>query len=130
MSSKLENLKLSEWTLPELRALIPFAQQEIERQQESEKKAFIAEMKVRAAERGLDYDEVVKSSQSSDESKKRGRKPQNDNDSEPTKKAVEPKYRNPENPSETWAGRGRQPAWVKQRLEAGATIESLLIENA
>lgn len=40
------------------------------------------------------------------------------------------KYRNPKNPSETWAGRGRQPAWVVDALKGGATIESLAINAA
>ncbi len=36
----------------------------------------------------------------------------------PTKAAdarssVQPKYRNPENPSQTWAGRGAKPAWIE-----------------
>ncbi|PIV76398.1 MAG: transcriptional regulator [Rhodobacteraceae bacterium CG17_big_fil_post_rev_8_21_14_2_50_65_11] len=30
-----------------------------------------------------------------------------------------PKYRNPENPTQTWTGRGRQPAWYKQAIESG-----------
>jgi len=27
--------------------------------------------------------------------------------------SVQPKYRNPENPSQTWAGRGAKPAWIE-----------------
>ncbi len=42
--------------------------------------------------------------------------------------AVAPKYRNPSNPSETWSGRGRQPAWfVKALRRRGVTGDSLLI---
>lgn len=37
------------------------------------------------------------------------------------------KYRNPANFDETWSGRGRQPFWVKLRLEAGETLASLEI---
>ena len=41
---------------------------------------------------------------------------------------VAPKYRNPENPSETWSGRGRQPAWYAAALKKrGVTEETLLI---
>ena len=29
--------------------------------------------------------------------------------------AVAPKYRNPENPAETWAGRGLRPRWIIRR---------------
>jgi len=38
-----------------------------------------------------------------------------------------PKYRNPEDPTQTWTGRGRQPAWYKQAIEAGANPSDLEI---
>jgi DNA-binding protein H-NS len=44
-----------------------------------------------------------------------------------TYRRVRPKYRNPERPSETWAGRGRQPAWVKLQLSLGMRLEDLTI---
>lgn len=37
------------------------------------------------------------------------------------------KYRNPENVSQTWSGRGRQPEWYKKAVESGAKPESLEI---
>lgn len=40
---------------------------------------------------------------------------------------VLPKYRNPDAPHETWAGRGRQPRWVVSALKAGGKLEDLLI---
>ena len=40
---------------------------------------------------------------------------------------VAPKYRNPDNPSETWAGRGQQPKWLASRLTGGKTLEDFLI---
>ena len=40
-----------------------------------------------------------------------------------------PKYRHPENPSLTWSGRGRQPAWYKELVEAGTSEEDLLIRD-
>ena len=42
-------------------------------------------------------------------------------------KKVKPKYRNPSKPSETWAGRGRQPRWLAHELSKGKNIESFLI---
>jgi DNA-binding protein H-NS len=32
---------------------------------------------------------------------------------------VRPKYRNPERPTETWAGRGKQPRWLNAQLRSG-----------
>lgn len=37
------------------------------------------------------------------------------------------KYRHPENPDVTWSGRGRQPAWVKEALAAGKSLEQFLV---
>jgi DNA-binding protein H-NS len=40
---------------------------------------------------------------------------------------VHPKYRNPERPSETWSGRGKQPRWVGAQLKSGKKFDELLI---
>ena len=42
--------------------------------------------------------------------------------------AVAPKYRNPENPAETWAGRGLKPRWLAAALKAGKKLEDFSIE--
>ena len=33
------------------------------------------------------------------------------------------KYRNPEDPTQQWGGRGRQPVWVKAWLASGKSLE-------
>ena len=38
-----------------------------------------------------------------------------------------PKYRHPENPSKTWTGKGRQPVWYKEHVEAGRDPAELAI---
>ena len=40
-----------------------------------------------------------------------------------------PKYRDPAKPENTWAGRGKQPMWLKEKLEAGAKLEDFLIDK-
>lgn len=45
-----------------------------------------------------------------------------------SKGKVAPKYRNPQNPSETWTGRGRMPLWIKVATEKGAKREKFLIK--
>jgi DNA-binding protein H-NS len=40
---------------------------------------------------------------------------------------VEPKYCNPQVPSETWSGRGKRPRWLVAALEAGHTLEEFEI---
>jgi DNA-binding protein H-NS len=43
---------------------------------------------------------------------------------------VYPKYRNPDRPSETWAGRGKQPRWLVAQLGAGKRIDDFRIKKA
>jgi DNA-binding protein H-NS len=43
---------------------------------------------------------------------------------------VAPKYRNPDNPSETWAGRGLKPRWISAALKAGKKLEDFAIAGA
>jgi DNA-binding protein H-NS len=40
---------------------------------------------------------------------------------------VAAKYRNPENPSETWAGRGLKPRWLTAAIKGGGKIEDFAI---
>jgi DNA-binding protein H-NS len=40
---------------------------------------------------------------------------------------VAPKYRNPENPAETWAGRGLKPRWLAAALKSGKKIDDFAI---
>jgi DNA-binding protein H-NS len=42
--------------------------------------------------------------------------------------AVPPKYVNPENPEETWAGRGLKPRWLAAALKSGKKLEDFSIE--
>jgi DNA-binding protein H-NS len=42
---------------------------------------------------------------------------------------VNPKYRNPNAPNETWSGRGKQPRWLTAALGTGCSIEEFLITN-
>jgi DNA-binding protein H-NS len=41
--------------------------------------------------------------------------------------AIAPKYRNPDNPAETWAGRGLQPRWLAAALQSGKKLEDFSI---
>jgi DNA-binding protein H-NS len=38
-------------------------------------------------------------------------------------------YRNPQDPSQEWTGRGRQPGWVKEFLASGKNLMSAKVSN-
>jgi DNA-binding protein H-NS len=43
---------------------------------------------------------------------------------------VLPKFRNPAEPSQTWAGRGKQPRWLTAQLRSGKRIDDFRIDLA
>jgi len=43
---------------------------------------------------------------------------------------VAPKYRNPDNPNETWAGRGLRPRWLAAAIKGGKSLENFAIVGA
>jgi DNA-binding protein H-NS len=40
---------------------------------------------------------------------------------------VRPRYRNPDDPTETWAGRGRRPRWLATQLRLGRRMDDFKI---
>ena len=43
---------------------------------------------------------------------------------------VAPKYRNSEDPSQTWAGRGLMPRWLTAAIKSGKKAEDFLVANS
>jgi DNA-binding protein H-NS len=43
---------------------------------------------------------------------------------------VFPKFRNPDDPSETWAGRGKQPRWLRKQLGSGKRMDDFRISSS
>ena len=41
---------------------------------------------------------------------------------------VLPKYFNPDQPSETWTGRGKRPRWLVKHLKSGRRVEDFRIQ--
>ncbi len=74
---------------------------------QEEKAALLEAFKAQAKEKGMTLEEII--------SGKTSRKP------------VAAKYRNPDDASQTWTGRGRKPLWVVNALANGANMSSLEI---
>ncbi len=43
---------------------------------------------------------------------------------------VFPKYGNPAQPAETWAGRGKQPRWLTAQLRSGKKLDDFRIQRS
>src|SRR5512132_626361 len=110
--------KLETMTEPELRELIRSAQAALDRLVAQRAKTTLKEIRRLAAEVGF---EVSFAKAGKPVGGKTGI-------AQPVSfrgKAVQ-KYRNPDDPGETWSGRGRPPKWVQAAL-AGQTLEELTI---
>jgi DNA-binding protein H-NS len=79
----------------------------VEVRRDTEKNELLEKMTLLASESGYSLDELL------------GNKP---------KKSVKIRYRNPDNFSDTWTGRGRKPKWVEALLESGKTLEDIEIK--
>ena len=59
-----------------------------------------------------------------------GAEPQNMSQARRPYPKVFPKYKNPANPSETWAGRGKKPRWLTAQIKSGKQIDDFRIDFA
>jgi DNA-binding protein H-NS len=106
-----DKVDLSSYSLDELRKLSNRVEQEIERQRKSKVLTIRTKMEELASTLGMTVEEVV-----NQEKKKRN-----------AKIMSHPKYRNPHDPSQTWAGRGKRPRWLQQALQKGAQLDDFVV---
>ncbi len=110
MSHDLNNMSRKE--LEKLRKDVEHA---IETVADRERQAAIAAVEKAAAEHGFSLSELA-----SDLSGK-GRKGARNKPKSPAK------YRNPQNPEQTWSGRGRKPGWIVEAESAGRNVSDFEI---
>lgn len=87
----------------------------------------VLENRLRRLQRGIEIQPAARAAKPS-----RAAKSSNAKSSTPRRPypAVAPKYRNPERPSETWAGRGKKPRWLAAQLKSGKQIDDFRIKHA
>jgi len=120
-------INLEDLELTDLNALLNRIQITIRKKESARVKQFRDEAKSIARSQGITVEELlIGFSQDKPSGKKRGRKKSAANT---PRKKVAPKYCNPDDPNETWTGRGQSPRWIRAKLEAGANKEDFLIRN-
>ncbi|MBR1280122.1 H-NS family nucleoid-associated regulatory protein [Bradyrhizobium sp. AUGA SZCCT0283] len=87
----------------------------------------VLENRLRQLQRGIETQHAVRDAKSSHAAKPSHAKSSTQRRPYP---AVVPKYRNPERPSETWAGRGKTPRWLTAQLKSGKRIDDFRIRHA
>ena len=105
-------LDLDSMTLDDLRKLQKDVGKAIDGYEDKQRKAALAAAEAAARENGFSLAELT------------GLSPRK------SKTVSPPKYRHPENPEQTWTGRGRQPDWIKDALENGKSKDDFLISSA
>lgn len=103
----------------ELAALIRLAERELAGRRDKKRAEFFASLRSQARALGVAPEEIAAElGRKSKESKPRATD---------RRATVAPKYRNPENPSETWAGRGVKPRWMQALLARGKSMDDFKI---
>ncbi|RIL04535.1 MAG: transcriptional regulator [Proteobacteria bacterium] len=104
-------MDLAGFTIPELESLRARVDAAIRAKRDAVKRQLREKMEKLAAEEGLTLSDVLATAPPARQ----------------TRAKAKPKYANPANPAEVWAGRGKQPAWVKRALAEGRTLADLAI---
>jgi len=98
--------------IEDLRAVIAQYEEEVKRRQEVGRQELIEEIRQKATALGISVEEFIRPA-------RRKRSPQS---KQPPPQP--PKYRNPNDPAQTWKGTGRQPQWLKTALAQGAELST------
>src|ERR671925_581842 len=109
-------------TIPtlKLKALFKDIETELKHRDVTDKREALERMRTIAAEYGLNLSEVIN---------KEGRLDTKKLKSKNADQASLPKYINPDNPDQTWSGRGQKPKWLKEALATGKTLEEFLTQQ-
>lgn len=103
---------LRDLSLADLKSLKARVEKAIERHDKKQKKQALALVQAKAKELGFSLDELTGKS--------------GETVSAP-KKAAKAAYRDPNNSSNTWAGRGARPLWLKDALKSGKSLEDFKV---
>ena len=106
--AKSGGIDLSKLSIEELQHLAQDIEAEIVNRRIVEKERVLNQMRDLASSLGMTLEELVRQEGI-------------------TGASVPAKYRHPDNPSLTWSGRGKRPAWVNEALASGKTLEDLAI---
>ena len=101
--SQLHSVKIESFSISELRELIDLATNELRQKCKTRERELVEEWRRKAEAEGFSFERMVSARERS-------------------KSPSQPKYRNPENPSQVWSGRGRKPQWLK-KIQAGPKID-------
>ena len=113
---------LATLTDDELAALIRVAELELATRRDKKRADFFSSLRVQAQALGVAPEEIA-----AELGRNKAKRPATVGKGGDRRMTVAPKYRNPENPSETWAGRGVKPRWMQALLARGKSMDDFKI---
>ncbi|GAB4059551.1 H-NS family nucleoid-associated regulatory protein [Uliginosibacterium sediminicola] len=122
-------MELNKLSLTELNRLKSRVEAEIARRADTSKRDLLKKVQKLAADAGVSLDDLLGQAPAKAAGKTAAKAAPKAAKKPGARKGqkVAPKYSNPADASQTWTGRGRQPAWVAAHVAAGNTLDSLLI---
>ena len=117
----------SNWSVQKLQKEKQKIEKAIKLAETRDKKATLVKMESIARENGFELHELLAERNTRGKKSKIASKKRSSSKKPRSRAKVEPKYRNPDNQSQTWTGRGRQPLWVIAQLESGNSLDNLKI---
>ena len=117
------DMELSKLSITELKRLKSRVEAEITRRDDTTRKALLKKMQKLASEAGVSLNDLLGSKPVAAD-----RKAPKKAGATGTRGKVKPKYRNPNDATQTWTGRGRKPQWVAAWLSNGKPLDGLLIK--
>lgn len=108
-------INLKPLSLAELKSLQLRVEKAIERQDKKQRENAIAILRAKAKELGISLSDLGTVKPAKKAAPKKATKP------------AKAAYRNTDDASQTWAGRGARPAWLKAALSAGKTLDDFKI---
>lgn len=113
-------LDLTQYTAAQLDAFVEQAKKLGEQRKQEEIMTLYHEIEALAKAGGYTLDELIATARNKTKGKRKAK----------SNVAIVARYRNPEDHSQTWSGRGKPPTWLAEKLAQGATKESFLIDQA
>ena len=107
------SINLDELSVDELEKLIKQAESALDKKRKAELKNAQAVLEKMAKDLGVDPQDLLKNA--ADKKKTGVRRP------------AKVKFRDPNNSSNTWTGRGKRPLWLQDALSKGANLDDFLV---
>lgn len=119
-------MDIGKLSLAELRRLQSKVESEIRRRSDTARRNLLKRVQKMAAEEGLSLNDVF--GNTGDTPEKGTRRKNTTSAKKVTKtRSVAIKYRNPNDPSTGWSGRGRKPQWVLDWVGQGKSLDDLAV---